>query len=339
MVREDRNHNPKKLSSIKAEVKIDNFIPCNDAMEKASEARIFVELKQIAASPKQHEGGTVVSGRGRADITRPMKELYGPQLARLLRTAGEHSFRTLPFNSYAWDGEKAQYMYLFDYPKDTSDRNPKSLNDFILSSELEPRYKLELKQRFFVAQTVARAIGAFHSDGWLHKSIRSHAVKFFFLLDGTCDFANPYLTDFEFSRPLAGITRLLPQAVDLDHEVYRHPDRHGLPGTSFSKMHDIYSLGVVLLEIGLWQTARQIYDDVVKYELDGDAKALQPQQIKEAFLQDAKERLAHRMGTSYQEAAIACLDDDWDEFVGSRDFAQEFYKRVVQKVDIKAFIS
>ncbi|KAF6802851.1 serine threonine protein kinase [Colletotrichum sojae] len=104
-------------------------------------------------------------------------------------------------------------------------------------------------------------------------------------------------------------------------------------------MHDIYSLGVVLLEIGLWQTAKQIHDDIVKYELGGDAKALQPQQIKEAFLQDAKERLARRMGTAYQEAAIACLDGDWDEFVGSRDFAQEFYKRVVQKVDIKAFIS
>ncbi|KAF6820926.1 serine threonine protein kinase [Colletotrichum plurivorum] len=269
-----------------------------------------------------------------------MKELYGPQLARLLHTAGEHSFRTLPFNSYAWDAEKAQYMYLFDYPPNTSDRQPKSLNDFILSSKLEPKYKLELKQRFFVAQTIARAIGAFHSDGWLHKSIRAHAVKFFFLPDGkTCDFGNPYLTDFEFSRPLAGVTRLIAQAVDLDHEVYRHPDRHGLPDTSFSRMHDIYSLGVVLLEIGLWQTARQVHDDVVKYELDGDAKALQPQQIKQAFLQDAKERLAHRMGTAYQEAAIACLDGDWDEFVGSRDFAQEFYKRVVLKVDIKAFIS
>ncbi|KAF6815285.1 serine threonine protein kinase, partial [Colletotrichum sojae] len=193
----------------------DDFISCNTAKEKASEARVFLELKQIAASPK-HEGGATTSASDRSNITRPMQELYGPQLARLLRTAGEHSFRTLPFNSYAWDGEKAQYIYLFDYPQGTSDRKPKSLNDFILSSE--PRYKLELRQRFFVAQTVARAIGAFHSDGWLHKSIRAHAVKFFFLLDGTCDFVNPYLTDFEFSRPLAGITRLLPQAVDVDHE-------------------------------------------------------------------------------------------------------------------------
>lgn len=267
-----------------------------------------------------------------------MKELYGPQLARLLRTAGEHSFRTLPFNSYAWDAEKAQYMFLFDYPLNTANRVPKSLNDFISTSEFQPKYKLELRQRFLVAQTMAGAIGAFHSDGWLHKSIRAHAVKFFFLTDGNrCDFANPYLTDFEFSRPLAGITRLAPQAIDLDYDVYRHPDRHGLPGTSFSKMHDIYSLGVVLLEIGLWQTARQIYDDVIKYERGDALGPLKPQEIKEAFLQDARERLAHRMGASYQEAVVACLDGDWDILIGSRDFAKEFYKRVVQKVDIKAF--
>ncbi|KAF4433975.1 hypothetical protein CGCF415_v007144 [Colletotrichum fructicola] len=305
-------------------------VSCREAEDRIFEGRILVEYKTISKQPE--------IGNGR-NIIQPMKELYGPQLARLLRTAGEHSFHTLPFNSYAWNAEKTQYMFLFNYPSDTSGRTPKSLHDFMMSSEL--KYKLELRQRFFVAQTMAHAIGTFHSDGWLHKSIRSHAVKFFFFPDGhKCDFENPYLTDFEFSRPL-GVTRLAPQAIEVDYDVYRHPDRHGLPGISFSKMHDIYSLGVVLLEIGLWQTAKQIHDDVIKYEREEDTTTgcLEPQEIKEAFLQDATERLAQRMGRSYQEAVIACLDGDWDELVEPRDFAKEFYKRVVQKVDIKAFAS
>ncbi|KAF4884242.1 hypothetical protein CGCF415_v015652 [Colletotrichum fructicola] len=310
----------------------DNVISCKDAETRASKARILVEFKQIATHPE--------AGISRKPV-QPMKELYGPQLARFLRTAGEHHFRTLPLNSYAWNAEKMQYMFLFDYPPNTSDRKPKSLKDFIQSRELEPKYKLELKQRFFVAQTMAKAIGAFHSDGWLHKSIKSHAVKFFFLPDGRkCDFANPYLTDFEFSRPITGITRLAPQAIDLDNDVYRHPDRHGLPTTSFSKMHDIYSLGVVLLEIGLWETARYMHDVVIKCDRKGDPSSdcLKPQEIKEAFLQEA-DRLDHRMGKSYREAVVECLAGDWDEYVGSRDFAKEFYKRVVQKVDIKAFVA
>ncbi|KAL2674012.1 hypothetical protein Neosp_012458 [[Neocosmospora] mangrovei] len=307
----------------------ENFIPCPEAEAKAAQPRILVEFKKMA-----DKGDTPLD-----NMAQPVKELYGPQLACLLHTAGNYSFSTLPLNSYSWDAKETQYMFLFDYPPGTSDLKPKSLNDFILSSKKEPNYKLELKQRFHVAQTIARAIGAFHSDGWLHKSIRSHAIKFFFLDDrGDCDFANPYLTDFEFSRPVAGMTRLAPGAVDIDHEVYRHPDRLGSPSTNFSMTHDIYSLGVVLLEIGLWQTARQTYDDIVKYDLGGDAAKLTALTIKNAFLQDAKERLAHRMGSAYQEAVVACLDDDWELLVGSRDFANEFQRRVVQKVDIRAFI-
>lgn len=269
-----------------------------------------------------------------------MKELYGPQLARLLHTAGIHSFRTLPLNSYALDEPNGRYIYLFDYPSGTSKRKPKSLNDLIRASD--PRYRLELQQRFFVAQTMAKAIGAFHSDGWLHKNIRAHAIKFFFTQENdTCDFKSPYLTDFEFSRPVQGLTRLLPQAVDMEHEVYRHPDRHGMPGTGFNKMHDVYSLGVVLLEIGLWTTAKQLYDDVVQFDYDGvvPASGLPPQKIKEVLLQDARKRLAHRMGPAYKEAVEACLDHDWHDYVDSREFAREFYSRVVQKVDLRAFAS
>ena len=31
-----------------------------------------------------------------------------------------------------------------------------------------------------------------------------------------------------------------------DRDVYRHPERQGQPLTTFKKMHDIYSLGIVL---------------------------------------------------------------------------------------------
>ncbi|KAF4540152.1 Het-s domain protein [Lasiodiplodia theobromae] len=46
---------------------------------------------------------------------------------------------------------------------------------------------------------------------------------------------------------------------DLERNLYRHPDRQGRPKTSFSKLHDIYALGVVLLEIGLWEMALSLY--------------------------------------------------------------------------------
>ncbi|KAH7310898.1 hypothetical protein B0I35DRAFT_463415 [Stachybotrys elegans] len=40
-----------------------------------------------------------------------------------------------------------------------------------------------------------------------------------------------------------------------EEDIYRHPDRQGLQASvPYSMLHDIYSLGVVFLEIGLWRS-------------------------------------------------------------------------------------
>ncbi|KAL3491303.1 hypothetical protein BJX62DRAFT_237379 [Aspergillus germanicus] len=246
-------------------------------------------------------------------------------------------------STYARDKQQLEYIFLFDYPKEASDRPPVSLYDLITLSRRELHFKLELKQRFRVAQIVAQAIGAFHSDDWLHKSIRSHAIKIFFLRSNTssCDFNNPYLADFGFARPVAGSTSMLVAATGIDWDIYQHPDRWDLPRASFNPAHDIYSLGVVLLEIGLWQAARQLYDDFVKYDLGGRVppEGVSANEIRMAFLEDARQRLAHRMGSSYQEAVLACLDGDWGDLIGTRDFASKFQERVVGKVDMRSFLA
>ena len=63
------------------------------------------------------------------------------------------------------------------------------------------------------------------------------------------DLTQPWIFGFEFSRPenyfSAGFIDTCP-----DRDVYRHPERQGQPLTTFKKTHDIYALGIVLLEIG-----------------------------------------------------------------------------------------
>jgi hypothetical protein len=61
-----------------------------------------------------------------------------------------------------------------------------------------------------------------------------------------------------------------------------------------SYKHDIYSPGVVLLEIGLWQTIKQIYEDMVRVEFDGipPPEGVPANTIKAAYLEDAETRLA-----------------------------------------------
>ncbi len=95
----------------------------------------------------------------------------------------------------------------------------------------------------------------------VHESFRSENILFFApqakdtndtaYADASekVDLNQPWIFGFEFSRPdtffSAGFIDTCP-----DRDVYRHPERQGQPLTTFKKMHDIYSLGIVLLEIG-----------------------------------------------------------------------------------------
>jgi hypothetical protein len=46
------------------------------------------------------------------------------------------------------------------------------------------------------------------------------------------------------------------EPVDVSNDIYRHPNRWGEPTSRFEKLHDVYYLSVMLLEIGLWQVVR-----------------------------------------------------------------------------------
>lgn len=63
-----------------------------------------------------------------------------------------------------------------------------------------------------------------------------------------------------------------PKDVDLDY--YQHPDKRWNPALRYSRSHDIYSLGCVLLEIGLWKPLDAVVD-VEDDEFERTKKAFQ----------------------------------------------------------------
>ncbi|KAK4207894.1 hypothetical protein QBC37DRAFT_454276 [Rhypophila decipiens] len=87
-----------------------------------------------------------------------------------------------------------------------------------------------------------------HSFGFVHKNIRPEALLSF--SDGPAP--TYYLVGFENFRREDGWTRQVGDD-SLEHNLYRHPSRQGAsPSESYIMQHDIYSLGVCLLEVGLW---------------------------------------------------------------------------------------
>jgi hypothetical protein len=105
----------------------------------------------------------------------------------------------------------------------------------------------------------------FHKTFWVHKSFSSHTILFFpepksvddettetAVLSNQISILAPYIVGFNYSRPDQPNQFSEPAALPLELQRYRHPEYKNRPMQYFHRAFDYYSLGIVLLEIGLW---------------------------------------------------------------------------------------
>jgi hypothetical protein len=117
-----------------------------------------------------------------------------------------------------------------------------------------------------------------------------------------------------------------------------------------SEIHDVYALGVVLLEIGIWQTAMSVYQEVPAKQRGNRPNV---KGIWKMFLDVANKKLSYAMGPAYCQAV------DYRLSLGSAPrsspnpselalvphsgevdtFAMGFRRNVVQRLDIKSATS
>lgn len=173
-------------------------------------------------------------------------------LARLLTLSKGSDLKTLPFRCitrHAVPEYERSYAFLFDFPAKAAKRPPVSLHD-LMNPSMPSHQSLSLPHRFYMAMSISKSLAAFHADNWVHKSLRSRSIALFFSQNGTLQGKTPYLTSLEYSRATTSNTSLTYDD-DLEKNLYRHPDRPRPPSITFNKIHDLWALGVVLLEIGL----------------------------------------------------------------------------------------
>lgn len=95
--------------------------------------------------------------------------------------------------------------------------------------------------------------------------------------------------------------------------IYRHPSRQGLKVQELYVMqHDIYSLGVCLLEIGLWSSfVGQNHQPTPSFDVAEELTSSNPTraaiQIKQRLIDKTKVELPSRMGKKYTEVVLSCL--------------------------------
>jgi serine/threonine protein kinase len=152
-------------------------------------------------------------------------------------------------------GQLTQIDFVFRLPRGFGNPRIRTLREVLMAGE----GSFPLDQRFVIAKQISRAVVYFHIAKFVHKNVRPETILVFDKKPTRNeDGKRPTTTH----AALVGFEKFRPDDTDSFKkfrddlwykDMYRHPTRQGVEPVSEPLMqHDIYSLGVCLLEIGLW---------------------------------------------------------------------------------------
>jgi hypothetical protein len=198
-------------------------------------------------------------------------------------------------------GSLLQFQFIYQIPSTLNKAS--SLRTQLMGSPIS------LDARFRLSRSMARNLMAVHSADLVHKNIRPETIVVF--EDSSDPLPVSFLLGFERFRPFKAGTSLTGDMV-WERNIYRHPKRQGIkPEDEYIMQHDIYSLGVCLLEIGLWTsfvaTAEQRLDSSKYTTMIERMRAGIAGEIKNIFIDMALENLPFAMGRVYTEVVLSCL--------------------------------
>ncbi|KAI8671751.1 Protein kinase domain-containing protein [Fusarium keratoplasticum] len=236
-------------------------------------------------------------------------------LALLLKLAGHPYFKPLPGCHGYIRYTRTQFGLVYSLP-DSADpsREPiplysllpttsrRNLETFGMTKRISRNTLPALEERYRLAHALADGVLSLLSVSWVHKSLCSWNILLFRsrTSQGAIDFSRPLIAGFGVSRrEKPGEITIDTRDPDCPLRLWQHPDLRGSTHVRFQPKYDLYSLGLMLFEIAMWQDLPSFdgHEDLQTYVLNHSGV------------------VAHRMGTTYRDAMMACLDDDfrWDE--------------------------
>ncbi|CEJ82772.1 hypothetical protein VHEMI02820 [[Torrubiella] hemipterigena] len=222
---------------------------------------------------------------------------------------------------------------------------PVSLHDLLTKSKLKPA----LEDRYRLASRLCSTLFELYSSSWLHKGVRSANVLFDSAISTSINQKSTVLDSlilcgFDFARQESEMSSVTTAASSKDVEaaMYRHPRYQGTE-QRYRIEYDMYSLGLVLVEIALWVPLSSfLLATNNKNRVDSPDRRLlrspamdvfgeeQAKTLRKHVFRRLESEFAFRVGTAYMEATRFCLEFGERE-VGEeeRHPALEFYNCVV----------
>ncbi|PSN60070.1 hypothetical protein BS50DRAFT_681892 [Corynespora cassiicola Philippines] len=274
------------------------------------------------------------------EVSPPTDRLEG-LLAILAKLSNEQSFHgTLACKGYFEDPKQPRFGLVFELPSSVYssaadlNKTPEELRPVTLLNVLSTGSKSlhnsnsatpPLEDRFRLAFTLSLTFSKIHGDSFVHKDVNSSNILVFRKNKRLSpnsralhySLRSPVICSFDlFSEYDIEPSSTMPTTLN----IYRHPEDPRFTGDKskpYGPQFDLYSLALILLEVGLWQPLSDLWKP--KYTLS-DFK----QRVEDVYIR----RLASKCGTAYMQAVRDCFWAADRIASGAEDF-QQLYNRIL----------
>ena len=253
----------------------------------------------------------------------------------LILSGTDLSMAMLPCRGFVPIAEANRCELVFPLPTNVGHIRPRTLRELLLSPDNVHGVHFSLNSRIKLAQRIATAVLFVHTAKLVHKNIRPENIVILETLgtstngggDGggggsgrVLEIGDSFLVGFDFARKEDSASARVGDD-DWHRNIYRHPQRQGIhPEVNFNMLHDVYSLGVVLLEIALWRSFVLIEKDSYgRLKYAGNKEACRfidkktgipksPAEVREAFVKRAEAAIGPALGNRYRDTVVMCLN-------------------------------
>ena len=222
------------------------------------------------------------------------------ELVSLLRIAPKTpGFRALDCLGAFHDHKRRRFGLVYAFP--SKGNLPIRLNNIMRHGNASVIYP-DPGEKLALAKSLIVCVQSFHTSGWIHKSISSFNVLFFLSGENqwdTIDLNEPYVIGFDHSRKDG--QKEYSKGADQSSlsKEYLHPDYR--VGSARAKLSfDYYSLGLLLLEIGLWMPISNVYGHA-------QHRTSSPAVLREEYIRLCEKQLKMVMGSRYSAVTKKCL--------------------------------
>lgn len=242
------------------------------------------------------------------------------ELASRLRDSDPSTFGTLKCKGVVQLTKAPLLKFVFSVPEGYS--RVRSCRELLLSG-IVPE---SVTTRLNIARQLVKAVYYVHLYEFVHKNITPEKILILECPSKEKECMLVSLAGFQLFRYADSPTN--SSKAEKRSVVYQHPTRTGGKAVKYVMQHDIYSLGVCLLEIGLWRSLVE-YDGAttslspVFSNTEGCLSELDPQTIQEQLMLLNRTELRMCMGDIYStvvETCLTCLDEGNTGFGDPQDF-------------------